>query len=197
MSTAQREDWLNAVASLLLPSFQEVAGIEAYPRFRVSCGFPSTGKRGKRIGECWYPGSSADASHELFIHPSESEPVQVAAILAHELGHVVAGPEAKHGPLFKRIIRPLGLEGKACATVPGEAFKLLIDPIIQKLGPYPHATLGVGISSRGPKQTTRMVKVTCGDCGYTLRSARSWLEIGVPSCPNPDCGNHGEEMRVA
>ena len=136
MSIAQREVWLNRVAELLLPEFQKVADIKAYPKFRVSCGFPSVGKRGKAIGECWFPGSSADSTHELFIHPRESESVQVAAILAHELAHVVAGPEAKHGKDFKKLIRPLGLEGKACATVPGEVFKQLVAPIIKKAGVY-------------------------------------------------------------
>ena len=197
MSIAQREVWLNKVAELLLPSFKEIAEIEAYPKFRVSCGFPSTGRRGKRIGECWYPGSSADATHELFIHPSESESIQVAAILAHELAHVVAGPEAKHGKDVKRIIRPLGLEGKACATVPGEGFKQLIAPIIKTAGDYPHATLAAnGTSTRGPKQSTRMIKVHCEECGYTLRATRTWLTIAVPMCPNAMCSRQDQPMEI-
>jgi len=182
MSLQQREEWLNKVATLLLPEFQRLAGIEAYPHFRVSCGFPSTGRRGKRIGECWFPDASADQRHELFVHPSEAEPVQVAAILTHELAHVVAGPEAKHGKDFKRLVRPLGLEGRACATVPGEGFKQLIAPILEAVGAYPHASLIGGVSTRGPKQSTRMIKVVCPECGYTLRTSRKWIETGVPTC---------------
>jgi hypothetical protein len=194
----QREEWLNNVAILLLPEFQKITPVEVYPKFRVSCGFPSTGKRGRRIGECWYPAASADAVHELFIHPGQAEPLEVAAILAHELAHVLAGPEAKHGRDFKKLVKPLGLEGRACATVPGEAFKLLVAPILEAAGAYPHGALTPGgISSRGPKQTTRMIKVTCASCGYTLRAARSWIELGVPQCPNPECDDHGDEMRVA
>lgn len=197
MGIAEREVWLNRVAELLLPEFQKVADIESYPKFRVSCGFPSTGRRGRRIGECWYPGSSADATHELFIHPSESESVQVAAILAHELAHVVAGPEAKHGKDFKKLIRPLGLEGKACATVPGEVFKQLIVPILETAGDYPHATLAAnGDSTRGPKQSTRMIKVHCEACGYTLRATRTWLTHGVPLCPNDQCEQWQTEMEI-
>lgn len=188
----QREQWLNRVALLLLPEFTRVAGIDVYPKFRVSCGFPSTGKRGRRIGECWAPSSSADATHEIFIHPSEADPVQVAAILTHELAHVVAGIPAKHGPAFKRLITPLGLEGRACATVPGESFKQLIAPILTQAGVYPHASLvSGGISTRGPTQTTRMKKVICGDCGYTVRTTQKWLEIGTPVCP---CGTPMEEV---
>lgn len=188
MSLAQREEWLNRVAALLLPEFTRVAGVDTYPRFRVSCGFPSTGKRGRRIGECWAPTASADETHEIFIHPSESDPVQVSAILTHELAHAVAGIPAKHGPEFKRIVRPLGLEGRACATVPGAGFRELIRPVLERAGAYPHASLlSGGVSSRGPKQTTRMIKVVCPGCGYTLRAARAWLEKGVPACPNTEC----------
>lgn len=193
----QREEWLNKVAQLLLPEFKKL-GADSYPKFRVSCGFPSTGKRSRRIGECWAPTASKDAAHEIFIHPGQDDPLEVAAILAHELAHAVAGIPAKHGPQFKKLVRPLGLEGRACATVPGEGFKTLIKPILEKAGPYPHGALQpAGISSRGPKQTSRMVKVNCGSCGYTLRAARSWILTGVPTCPNPECPDHREEMEVA
>jgi len=192
----RREDWLNRVALELLPEFAKM-GVETYPKFRVSCGFPSTGRRGKRIGEAWAPEASKDATHEIFIHPSIDDGVEVAAILAHELAHVVAGIPAKHGPSFKRLIKPLGLEGRACATVPGEGFKGIIAPILEQVGPYPHGALeGAAISTRGPKQSTRMIKVKCDLCGYTLRGSRTWLTLGVPSCPNPECDQYGEPMEV-
>jgi hypothetical protein len=194
MRDSQREAWLESVAGLLLPTF----GLKAYPKFRVSCGFPSTGRKGKRIGECWASSASADAHHELFIHPGYSDPVEVAAILAHEIGHVIAGVEAKHGPVFKQVIKPLGLEGRACATVPGAGFKTLIAPILKKVGAYPHGTLATGgISTKGPKQSTRMIKVHCEGCGYILRTTQTWLLQGVPVCPNENCDNHGSTMEVA
>src|SRR5689334_20859304 len=132
-----REQWLNRVAIELLPQFP----VKEYPKFRVSCGFPSTGRRGRRIGECWAPDASKDSVHEIFIHPGQDDSVEVAAILAHELAHAVAGIPAKHGPAFKRLVRPLGLEGRACATVPGEVFKQLIAPVLERVGPYPHGAL--------------------------------------------------------
>jgi hypothetical protein len=33
----------------------------------------------------------------------------------------------------------------------------------------------------------RHVKLTCSHCGYTVRVARQWLELGWPSCPNEEC----------
>ncbi|MCC2626586.1 MAG: hypothetical protein K0S14_236 [Thermomicrobiales bacterium] len=192
-TAAQREQWLHRVAQLLLPTF----GLKEYPKFRVSCGFPSTGRRGRRIGECWASEASKDANHEIFIHPGYDDGVEVAAILAHEIGHVIAGVAAKHGPDFKKVIKPLGLEGRACATVPGEGFKQLITPILKEAGAYPHGALATGgISTKGPKQSTRMIKVHCESCGYTLRSTQMWLTHGVPVCPNEDCDNHGVMMEV-
>ena len=35
----------------------------------------------------------------------------------------------------------------------------------------------------------RLRKVICADCGYTARVARSWMDVGLPTCP---CG---AEMR--
>lgn len=38
---------------------------------------------------------------------------------------------------------------------------------------------------KGPS-TCRLRKVSCEDCGYTIRMARSWMEVGLPTCP---CGS--------
>jgi hypothetical protein len=195
---AHREAWLNTVVELLLPTFQREAGIKAFPKLRVSCGFPSTGKRSRVIGECWSPTRSKDSVYELFIHPGQDEPVQVAAVLTHELIHAVVGLEAKHGKAFKAVMKPLGLEGRACATVPGDTFKQIIKPILKEAGRYPHGALVPGgISSNGPKQTTRMIKVHCLGCGYTVRTTHKWIITAVPTCPNEDCGNHEQPMEVA
>lgn len=39
-------------------------------------------------------------------------------------------------------------------------------------------------SSRKPKQTTRLKKVSCNRCGYNVRVTQKWLEVGLPHCPN-------------
>ena len=52
---------------------------------------------------------------------------------------------------------------------------------------YPHSTLDATKVKRDKKQGTRMVKVECGECGYTLRTTKKWLvERGTPLCP---CNN--------
>jgi hypothetical protein len=37
---------------------------------------------------------------------------------------------------------------------------------------------------RGPKQTTRLIKCECAECGYLARVTRLWLDTkGAPQCP--------------
>jgi hypothetical protein len=46
--------------------------------------------------------------------------------------------------------------------------------------------------SSGPRsQGTRMLKLVAPCCGYTVRTTRKWIEVGMPSCP---CGS---EMELA
>ncbi|QMP19191.1 hypothetical protein [Pseudomonas phage Persinger] len=40
-----------------------------------------------------------------------------------------------------------------------------------------------GESTRPPKQTTRLKKAECSQCGYTVRVTSKWLEVGPPHCP--------------
>jgi hypothetical protein len=111
-----REEWLNQVAKRIAPWFEN----EGYslPRYRVAFGFPSTGKRGKRIGECWDGHASADGTFEVLIRPDQSDPIAVAAILAHELVHAAVGLECGHKGAFRTVATRIGLEGKMRATVP-------------------------------------------------------------------------------
>jgi hypothetical protein len=48
--------------------------------------------------------------------------------------------------------------------------------------------------SHGTAATTRQRKVTCPDCGYTVRMARSWMQRGLPVCP---CGTKMEPELAA
>ena len=76
------------------------------------------------------------------------------------------------------------------ATTPGEAFLAAIAPILEAVGPLPHARLDTDGESTAPKkQKTRMLKCECATCGYTVRTARKWLEqAGAPLCPIEDHG---------
>lgn len=184
MKHETREGWLNAVALEMAPWFK--AESHPLPTVRMAVGFTSTGKRGRRIGECWTDTASADGAHEIFIRPDQDDALTVAAILAHELIHAAVGIAAKHGPKFRKVAVAIGLEGKMTATVPGEAFKQRIAPILEAAGPLPHARLSfAGSETTGPKkQSARLLKAECGACGYTVRVTRKWVdEAGAPHCP--------------
>ena len=65
---------------------------------------------------CWTDKASADNTHEIFIHPQVAEPIEAAAVLAHELTHAAVGLAAKHGKPFKRVVSAIGLIGRVTAT---------------------------------------------------------------------------------
>lgn len=176
-----REEWLTRAAALLRPLFDE-QGAGDYPRFRVSGGFPKGG-RGKTVGQAWTPEASGDETAELFISPEMDEPTRVLDILVHELVHAVVGNEHGHRGPFKELAKALGLEGKMTATVAGEELRERLEGIAAKLGPYPHASLTRLVASR---QSTRMLKVSCPECGCICRMTQKWLDAGAPTCA---CGN--------
>ena len=189
MTDDNRESWLNRVALGMAPLFDALeAPLPA--RVRVAIGFTSRGAKGKAIGECWDNRLSGDGHFEIFIRPDlayapDAMPAQIAAILAHELVHAAVGIPAGHGKTFKRVALGLGLVGPMRATTPGEAFLASVAPILDAAGPLPHARLDTAGETTAPKkQTTRLLKCDCATCGYTVRTARKWLEqAGAPLCP--------------
>src|SRR5690606_29657278 len=139
------------------------------PKLYVSVGFPSTGAKSSRIGECWSPGNG---DPHLFIHPRLTDSCEVLATLLHELVH--ASGQMNHGAGFRRIAVAVGLTGKMTATYAGTHLQPVLMQVVEKIGPYPHTGLPVGSSRK--KQTTRNLKVQAtGCCGYTARVTRKWL----------------------
>jgi hypothetical protein len=188
-----REQWLmEALSKQVLPLVFAAAGVPAPAKVRVSVGFPK-GSRGSKgahaIGQCWSPHMSADGTAEIFIHPKLSDPVDVINVLIHEAIHATDGNKSGHKGDFKRIAKAVGLEGKMTATVLGEALRAKVVKWLETFPPYPHAALGEPGDGKGPakgdpkKQSTRMVKAECPECGYVVRLSRKWLDVAVPQCP--------------
>jgi len=177
-----REEWLTAAIEALAPLFKQHG--HTVPPVRVSVGWP--GGRGPKqnvVGQCWGTTSAADGTAQMFISPIVSDPYAVLGILAHELAHAVDDCRNGHRAPFVRIIRSIGLAGKPTATTPGPELEPVLHGIIGTLGMFPHATLTAACTK---KQTTRMLKLVCPECGYTIRTTAKWLETGVPTCP---CGS--------
>lgn len=187
-----REEWLNAFAKRAAPQFEE-AGYPIPSNVRMSVGFPSTGRKGKRIGECWASSCSKDETFEIFIHPTLAESTRVAGVLTHELVHAAVGLDQKHGPVFKGCATKLGLEGKMTATTEGEAFHKWAGPILDVLGPIPHGELDSMGTGRAPSESrNRHIKCECA-CGVKFRMSRTTIEAmeGI-RCPDTFCDGHIE-----
>lgn len=174
-----REEWLNAAAQAIRPLFDEQGAAE-YPRFRVSCGFPKGGR--KAIGQAWTPEASGDATAEVFISPKLDNLTNFGVVdtLLHEMIHVIVGNEEGHKGNFRKLAQALGLSGKMTATYAEGALEDRLLALVAPLGTYPHAQLS---QLSVPKQSTRMLKVQCGSCGFSCRTTQKWLDkVGVPTC---------------
>jgi hypothetical protein len=187
-----REAWLHAVTDGLRQIFA-AHGANIPETLRLSCGFPSVGAfaaKQQRLGECWPGAASKDGHIETMISPILDNPMRVAGVLAHELVHATVGTGFGHKGPFAKLGRAIGLEGKMTATTEGEAFKQASAPILEMAGPYPHGQLS---KTTRPKQGTRLLKLQCPTCAYTVRITRKWLdEVGPPACPE-----HGDDMQEA
>jgi hypothetical protein len=184
-----REAWLQRGAQLLASTVFTAAGISV-PPVKTSCSWPGGGSARKRIGECWSRSASEAGINEIFISPNIADAVQALDILAHELVHASDDCASGHGAEFTRRARAIGLEGKPTATVAGAALRAELTKIADALGPYPHAKLNL---SARKKQTTRMIKVACGDCEGVFRAARAHIERAASLCC-PFCG--GDHVHV-
>lgn len=186
-----REEWLGRMVEALRPVFAEL-GSPLPERIRVSCGWPSRSAlsgKAKRIGEAWSHRCSADGAHETFLSPVLADPVEVGAVLVHELVHHAVGVEAGHKGKFRKLALAVGLTGPMRCTSAGKELGDRLHAIAEQLGAYPHAALSGGEGRK--KQTTRMLKVACADCGCIARMTRQWLEeVGAPTC---GCGGAMQE----
>ena len=175
-----REAWLTEVATAMSSWFDDLGF--PLPKFLISAGFPSAGRRGRDTAEAWKEEGSE--AYTIFIRPDRHDPHNVAAALAHQLAHMAAGQRDAHGHLFRHVAISIGLRGRATEAAPGRIFKELVDPILKKAGPLPKPFLGPPERSQRAKQTTRLIKVLCRDCGYVARVSRKWLDdVGEPLCP--------------
>lgn len=150
-----REAWLQALIAAMRPVFAKHG--ETIPaNIRVSCGFPSVGGRSgfkrQTIGECWSPVRSEDSSWEIFINPTLAKPMRVAGVTGHEVIHTTVGLEVGHKGPFKRLALAIGLTGRMTATTEGEDFIRTFTPILEDLGPYPHAALDARNRLQKPDQ---------------------------------------------
>jgi len=185
-----REEWLARFTEASRPYFKK-AGHPLPKRVRCSVGFPSKGARAKSIGECWSSTATKDGVCEIFIRPSlQDDGSRIADVLTHELCHAALGHDEGHGKVFKYLATSLGLTGKMTATTAGPAWHEWADPIVKELGKFPGAKLDGILSGGKKKQTTRMLKLVCDECGWTCRTASSHIHESMQCPMYAECGGH-------
>lgn len=174
-----REQWLQDAVDGVRSRFSG-AGYPLPQTVHVSVGFPSRGALGKIIGQCWAGAASKDGNCQVFISPLLGDPFDALDTLAHELAHVVT-PGAGHRGKFVTACKALGLtKGKPKSVGAGPELAEELRRLNDRLGKYPHPAL---VASSLPKpQGTRLLKVSCPECGYVVRVTRQWLDQGAPCC---------------
>ena len=187
-----REAWLRAAIDELRTYFAN-CGYQLPDKIRCAIGFPSTGRKSNRIGECWHSSTSADEHFEIFMRADLSEPEKVLGVLVHELVHAVVPIDAKHGKLYRAAAVKIGLQGKMIHALPGILLQKRLDELAATLGPLPHARLNIdrGADNRGPadrakQQRNRHLKAECEEegCGFIVRvAAKQVKDVGPPHCP--------------
>lgn len=179
-----REQWLLKATSLLQSDVFKQHG--SIPKVRVSVGF--TGSRKTALGVYWRSDSVNDKIPQIFISPILDDRIECLETLVHELVHACT-PGDGHGKHFRKLALKVGLTGKMKETVAGPDLKTRLEKLSEKLGPFDQSK--INLQDR-KKQTTRMIKLECLECGYIARTSRKCLEEkGLLICP---C-NH-EEMQV-
>lgn len=183
---------------------EEAAKIRAV---KLTYGIGERGLRGVTYYGMWHNGCKDCPVIDLaeVTARGEETPVQLAGTTIHELGHVLAGMGTGHSKAWKTACERLGLRHVKAA---GTNYLLVnFQPRIRDVvagmegpkdgkplfndGTAARGTLGVctmGIGTRGGKSRgtgsgSRMLKCTCGTCGYVARVARGWLAKGSPICP--------------
>jgi hypothetical protein len=197
-----RETWLNeAIDKHLVDYFDNVAYLskrcgghelrDIRDKIKVSCGFPAgvRGGNNKAIGVCWSQRASTGGYIEIFISPVIESSSRVLDILIHELIHAILPDGEGHGSNFRKCAIKLGLEGKMTATTCGAFLYNTLNDWITNLGEYPHASMNTG---ERKKQTTRMIKHQCNECGAIWRMSRRYTPSICPCCHEQYTYNGGE-----
>jgi len=181
-NTQTREQWLVAACDHLLDEYLQPVVLNTFkrPNVRVSVGFPKGGR--KIIAQCYVRAVSADKVNEMFVTPAIDDSLEILGTLVHELIHATDDCKSGHRGFFRKTALKVGLEGKMTATTSGEALKTRLATYLELVGPIPHAKL---VTANIKKQSTRMIKIECGGCGFIARASRKWADtVEGASCPS-------------
>lgn len=136
---------------------------------RISVGFPAKrrGRAAGRLVEHYRPSESDGGLWEIFVSPTMGSALEVARAVTAEAARISTG----------RTPTAAELE-----TLDARAAR-----VVETMPPYPHSAIkvpGHGPAAAGTvRPGSRLIKVDCQHCGYTIRTTRRWLSVKVPHCP--------------
>lgn len=180
--SGERQAWVEKALVRLRAHFKD-CGYTVPDNIRVTIGWPKGGRT--RVGECFFTPSSNDKHFEIFVSPELGKGSKYAnqfvmEVIAHEICHTIAGPEAGHKKPFKVIATAIGLKGKMTSTEPDVMMLALIKAFEEANGPYPAGALS---RSMQKKKSTYLIKCACPDCDYICYVTQKHLDKGDPICP--------------
>lgn len=197
MTELNREQWLVSAADIIcdqiiVKAADDLNEVFDLDNFRVSIGHPQSKKA---IGECWTKAASTDNTNEIFISPYEDDSAAILATLVHELIHAADDCQSGHKNFFARMARKVGLVGRLTATTAGEALNEKLLDIVDVLGNIPHHKLDTTHRVK-PKQSTRMIKIECTDCGFNFRASKTQLKRMATAICNCCGETHGYSVSM-
>lgn len=176
---ANREQWLMSAVVHIAPIFESRGYV--VPQVKVSVGFPSTGGKGRHLGQCWSSKSAEDHINQIFIAPHLKTPLDFLDTLVHELVHAVDNCESGHGEGFKKIALDVGLKGPMRSAGASEHLKQDLIRIAERLGTFPHGRLSLPIPTA--QKVPKRPGAKCAKCGYEVVMLKKHLDLGPPICP--------------
>ena len=173
-----REEWLTAALYLVRAQVPSIGT----QRIRITCGFPSTYTRSGTLAECWPSDASKDGTWEVMVSPTVALPVEVFVLVAAQALHTVPGGASRTSNSYRTACMELGLaptDETWKGLMATDDFWATFGDALEDLGPYPHAEV---MAAKKATQTTRMLKLVCPLCGYTIRTSGKWIATGLPVC---------------
>ncbi len=161
MATDNRESWLNSAVDILRDGVFTPQGAEL-PVMRVSVGLPYARNQRDLLIQTFKGESTADGIPQVYLNPSVSKSDEALKLLF-----------------------------SACSSLCHRTMEFnieMVSMISDVLGEYPQSALRLPDYN---KQTTRMLKLACPACNYTLSGTIFWLSKGLPTCP---CGTKMEQV---